>query len=185
MTRTTKLNLTAAVMALLLVSVAVLRLSSAAFTGTTDNTGNNWAAGTVTLTDDDLGSALFNATNLAPGDTGSNCIDVTYTGSVDTSAVKLYAALTDTDGLGAHLDMVIERGAQVVDCALFVSAESVYTGTLDGMGTSFATGHGTWAPTGGSNAVVTYKFVWTLGSDTPDTAQGDSVQADFTWEAQS
>lgn len=184
MSRATKMNLTAAVMALLLVSVAVLRLSSAAFTGTTSNPGNNWAAGTVTLTDNDAGAALFSATGLAPGDTGNNCINVTYAGSIDTSAVKLYAAVT-AGGLESYVDLVVERGAEVLDCSLFVSSESVYTGTLNAMGTSFATGHGTWAPTGGSNATVTYKFTWTLNSGTPDSAQGTNAQADFIWEAQS
>lgn len=36
------------------------------------NPTSNWTSGTVNLTDDDANSALFSATNLKPGASGSN-----------------------------------------------------------------------------------------------------------------
>ena len=41
------------------------------------------AAGAVTLSDDDSGSAMFDLAGMAPGDTASRCIRVTYAGEGD------------------------------------------------------------------------------------------------------
>ena len=84
MTATRRIQATAALLSLLIVSALVYRTSSAAFTDNTDNPANNWAAGTVTLVDDDgdnASSAMFDTTNMVPGDSISNCIEVDYTGS--------------------------------------------------------------------------------------------------------
>jgi transposase len=40
--------------------------SNAAFSGSTINPATPWAAGAVSLTDDDIGVAMFNATNMTP-----------------------------------------------------------------------------------------------------------------------
>ena len=67
----------AAILALVLVSVLTVRASSAAFSDTTDNSGNTWAAGPVVLTDDDGGAtALYTASNMKPGDGSTECITV-------------------------------------------------------------------------------------------------------------
>ena len=41
-----------------------------AFSSSTSNSGNNFDAGTVYITDNDAGSALYNVTNQKPGSTG-------------------------------------------------------------------------------------------------------------------
>ena len=54
-----------------------------AFTGTTTNSGNSFAAGTVVISDaSGLGTALFNVTDQAPGHTTQKCIEIAYTGSL-------------------------------------------------------------------------------------------------------
>src|SRR4051794_41659732 len=53
-----------------------------AFSSSTSNSGNNFDAGTVYVTDNDAGSALYNVTNRKPGDSVTNCIKVTYGGSL-------------------------------------------------------------------------------------------------------
>src|SRR4051794_4529260 len=71
----------AAVPAAVLASGALVWQSSySAFSATTSNPTNNWTAGTVALADDDSNTALFTATNLKPGSTGTKCIAVTSTG---------------------------------------------------------------------------------------------------------
>src|SRR4051794_38341278 len=87
----------------------VWQASQAAFSGSTNNTTNNFAVNTVTLTDDDTGSAMFNATGLTTGNTGTKCIKVTYTGDV-AAPVRLYAANL-TGNLGAYLALTVEMGS--------------------------------------------------------------------------
>lgn len=180
---------------LVLVSGIVLQVSSAAFTGSTDNTGNSWDAGTVTLTDDDAGSALFTATDQKPGDTATQCIEVTYGGSITPSAaVDLFAAVTETNdgtgnGLGDDLDVVVEVGAAGSSCLLFgLGGTEVYNGTLAGFNTSASALSTGWTPVVGGltpDTMRPFRFTVTLGADTPNDAQGDGADADFTWSATS
>ena len=66
--------------ALMISGLLVFQSSRAAFTDTTDNTGNSLSAGTVTLVDDDATAVMFNVSNMKPGDSSQNCILVTYQG---------------------------------------------------------------------------------------------------------
>jgi predicted ribosomally synthesized peptide with SipW-like signal peptide len=80
----------------------------AAFSGTAVSGGNSFAAGTVTIQDNDAGVAMLSLTNALPGATDTGCIKVTYTGSLD-SNVRLYGATTRT-GLDQYLDLTVTRG---------------------------------------------------------------------------
>jgi len=181
------LHIVGAIVSLLVVSLLVVRVSAAAFSDTTDNTGNTWSAGDVVLTDDDSTSVMFSVSDMVPGDSDTKCIKVTYSGSLDAS-VKAYGALTAGDGLDDYLNLTVNRGSggSFGDCTGFSSSETVYTGTIDGFTTAhtnFATGAGTWAPTGGAPVDdMTYQFVVTLQDD--NGAQGLTTTATFTWEAQ-
>lgn len=166
-------------------SGAMWQASSAAFTADTTNGTNTWNAGSVTLTDDDSGAAMFTATNLKPGSTGEKCITLTYNGS-SAAAVKLYGTAV-TGSLGAYIDLVVEQGdgGSFGSCTGFGTATSVYTGTLTNFGstrTGFANGAGTFAPTAAGQS-KTYRFAYTINAAAPDAAQGTSASATFTWEA--
>src|SRR5262245_48900012 len=91
----------------------VWHASYSAFSATTSNPTNNWAAGTVALTDDDSNTAMFtlaSAGNLKPGSTGSKCIVVTSNGSLP-SAVKLYGtAPATTKNLSDYLTLTVDEG---------------------------------------------------------------------------
>lgn len=155
-----------------------------AFTATTSNTGNTWAAGAVALTDSQNGTAAFSASNLAPGATGVKCITVTYTGTASGGvAVKLYTA-NKTGTLGDYLNLTVDEGTGgSADCTGFTSGTSDYTGTLTAFAAknSYANGVSTWAPT--VTGAKTYKFTYTLDPATPDTAQSATAGMDFIWEA--
>jgi hypothetical protein len=170
--------------------VLVWSASNAAFSGTTDNTANSWAAGTVSLTDDDATAAMFSATNLTPASgTLTKCIVVTYGGSV-TAPVKLYtgaAGLTGT-GLGTYLDFTIDVGTGGTfagGCGAFVTGGNIYTGTLANFAstyTNYSNGLATtWSPTGATQTKV-FKFSYSVQSS--DTAQGKNCSLPWTWEAQ-
>ncbi len=175
-------------LALLASSAVVYQASNAAFSDTTSNGANNWAAGSVEISDDDANSALVSVSGLVPSDTASKCLNVSYTGSL-ASAVRLYATGYSDSGLGQYLTITVEEGTgasggATLSCSGFTGGTSLYTGTLDGFATtraSYATGVSTWAPTGASTEVKSYRLTWTVQDD--NNANGTSTQVSLTWEA--
>lgn len=172
----------------LLGSAALIWSSTqAAFSGTTGNGDNSWAAGSVSLSDDDSNTALFNVTGLKPGSTGSKCIEVTYTGDI-ASSVKLYTtAASYTGTLGTYLDFTVQlgTGGTNADCTGFSSEATLHNTTLAAFAsgyTNFGNGVGTWTPSSNGQK-KTYKFTYTLQDN--DNAEGASAGIGFTWESQS
>lgn len=179
-----------AIPAALLASGGMVMASSySAFSSTTANPANSWAAGTVQI-DNDASTALFSATNLKPGATESKCLTVKSTGSL-ASSVKLYATdVSQTKGLGDHLKVTVEEGNANATCASFSGTTVVNAKTLSAFGNdnkSFATGVGAWTPAGassGSPVNRAYRITYVLDAGVPNTAQGGTASAGFTWEAQ-
>ncbi|MCL9666624.1 hypothetical protein L2091_15465 [Curtobacterium albidum] len=171
----------------LVASAAVISGASyAAFSASTDNADNNWRTGAVALDDDHQGTALFDVSDLVPGDTGEQCITVTATTSKP-AEVRFYGADVVNGGAAEHLDLIVERGtATGADCQGFTAQDGVFDGTLSTLATftSFADGHGPWTPITGTDDTV-YRITYTLGDDTPNSAQDTSASATFVWEAQS
>ena len=186
-----KVQIGAAAASLLLVSLFVLRVSSAAFSATTENTGNSWSTGSVALTDDDgggVGQAMFNVSSMVPGQTVTKCIVVTYAGDVDPTGVKLYVSSLTDGGLAPHLDVTVEEGdgGTYADCTGFSPTNTIVNKTLTAFNTDhsgFGNGAGVWDPAA-TGEDKTYRFSVTLGSDTPSGSQGDDAQASFQWELQ-
>ncbi len=176
-----------------LVTLGVVgQASYSAFSARVNNQGNNFAAGTVVLADDDSGTALFSLSNLKPGSSGSRCIAVTSTGSLP-SAVKLYATdAATTKALATYVSWTVTQGTggTFSSCSGFTaltSGSAVYSGTLAGFtgaATTYATGVGSWAPTGNASDTRTFQLAYAVSSSTPDTAQGGTATFGLTWEAQ-
>lgn len=188
-----------------IVSTMVVRSSTAAFTATTDTTGS-WDAGTVSLTDNDGGNASFTVAKMTPTESGSKCLDVTYAGNADVNAgqtVKLYtSALTDTDGTvhntntSTHLTLSDDLTVTVSvydagqTCAANTTAPAQkYTGTLadiaDAFGTTAIDSGWTPNPETGTDTARAFKIDYLLPGTTGNDAQGDGVDATFTWEIRS
>jgi hypothetical protein len=165
------------------VSVLVMTSSRAAFVDTTNNTSNQFSAGTVVLDDDDAGTVLFNVNNLAPTESRTNCIRVNYTGSLAAN-VHLYGAASGN--LAQYLTVVVEvgTGGTFGSCGGFTSGTTLFTGTLSNFAatrTNFTNGLAGW--NGATNPTNrTYRITVTLQDN--NAAQGLSANADFTWEAQ-
>ena len=81
----------------------------AAFSATSVNAGNTFAAGTVALSDNDAGSSMYGVANRVPGDSVTTCIRVTYTGSL-AADVKLYS-LSAVDTVDQYLDLTVQKGS--------------------------------------------------------------------------
>ncbi|MET0590451.1 MAG: hypothetical protein ABWZ77_04680 [Naasia sp.] len=178
--------------ALLLSGAIIANASYSAFSATTSNSADNWAAGTVALTDDDSSAALFTASNLKPGSTGTKCIVVSSTGSLP-SLVKLYGTgAATTNALSSSINLTVTQGTggSFGSCTGFTalsSGASVFSGTLAGFGSSatgYANGLGNWAPTGAATETRTYQFTYTVDSAAPNTTQGGTASIGFTWETQ-
>jgi predicted ribosomally synthesized peptide with SipW-like signal peptide len=160
----------------------------AAFSSTTSNPGNSFAAGTVTIEDNDGDTALFtNAVKRKPGDY-DRCIKVKYTGSLD-ATVKLYtSAIT---GTGSDLNLTVAKGTgAAADCSDFVA-----TGTVSGPDTlaNFRTAHSAFAnglavnPGSATKWVANDEMTFRFRITVPDvnSAQGKVVDPfTLTWEAQ-
>ena len=158
--------------------------TNAAFTGTTENGSNAFEAATVTLTDDDGGSATFNIDNMVPGDTVSDCILVTYTGSSDDLGdLKLYGA--SSGDLADDLILQVRHGAKNTGCASpapTTGLTDVYASALlTSLGQDYANGETGLTPDN-TNDAVPYYFDITLNPSTPNSAQGDTAEVAFTWE---
>jgi hypothetical protein len=167
----------------------VWEASYSAFTAKDNTAVNNWAAGTVSLSDD-AASAMFSVTNMKPGTSTQKCVVVTSNGSLP-SAVKLYgSSYATTNNLAGSITLLVEEGTGgsfAGGCTGFtIAGTATYNGLLSAFGakTTYATGVGTWAPTGTPGETRTYRITATLSSSAPDTVQGGTAAIAFTWEAQ-
>jgi hypothetical protein len=187
-------GLTAAPLAILFAGLLVWQGSSAAFTARTQNVGNNWETGSVTLTDDDAGAAAFSVQNATPGATGSRCLTVTSTSTV-AGVVKPYVARLGAQGLENYIYIQMEQGTGggFASCAGFVpEGTPLPPAPLSYLSTAnhdFATGGTPWATTGVSGESRTYRVTWNfnttgLSQVEIDALQGKSVSVDVVWELQ-
>ncbi|HVM21521.1 MAG TPA: hypothetical protein VM307_16300 [Egibacteraceae bacterium] len=187
-----KLQFGAAAASFLLVSLLVLRVSSAAFTAQTPNENNAWSAGQVALSDSrGSGNAMFDVSGMVPGQTVSRCINVTYTGTASNARVRLYAP-TVTGTLASHLNVTVTPGSfsshTYPNCTGFTASggaavNGMALNTFGATHGSFANGVANW-DTSGSPQSRGYRFDVTLSSGAPSSAQGTSAGATFTWEVQ-
>lgn len=131
-TKTGKLLLTA--LTVMVVGSIVAFGTFSAFSSSTENPGNNFDAGTVAISDNDAGSALYNVTNRKPGQITEKCIKVTYNGTL-ASDVKLYNPDAVNANVADYTDLAITSGiGSASDCSDFVADvlnSSVFSGELD------------------------------------------------------
>jgi len=164
--------------------------TSAAFSSSSANAGNSYAAGTVRLTDDDAAAAMWGVTGLLPSATVVRCIRVTYSGTL-AAIVRIYATSV-ADPLDQYLTLAIEKGTMpsataFPNCTGFSTEATIYAGSLQtfrNTQTSFGTGAtafpGTQTQWNNGDALV-YRLTVTVGSST--ASQGLTSNEGFTWEA--
>jgi hypothetical protein len=147
--------------------------TQAALSDTTDNPGNEFNAGEITLSDNDSGAFLYNVDNALPGDTVEKCIQVSYTSTGLDSTVELYMG-TPIGTVGPYVDMTVDVGTQATpafpDCTGFTAEDNLYTGTLSGFQTTY----------GAAGAGVAYS-----PNDPDPWTNGDTVVYRVTLELQS
>jgi hypothetical protein len=173
----------------------ILQSSNAAFSGTTRNSGNAWSTGAVSLTDDDAGSARFQAADMTPGDSGAKCIKITANTTVP-GEVRGYALnpVTSAQHLEDHLFVTVRygTGGGFGSCDGFTpEGTSIPNLTLNQLSAynSYDSAVGGWDVPAGSSS-RTYEITWsfdTTGMTQPeiDQLQGARTGIDFQWELQS
>ena len=168
---TTSRKVLAGIVALLLVSLAIVRTSDAAFSANTTNENNQFATGDIDL-DNNASSPLFEETNLVPGNVRDNCIEITYTGLVtsdDLAEVELGVTPgSDDDHLLDHLDVAVSITDACTDAPNY--------GTPDSL-TAIAGATG-WTPNAPSETQA-FRFQVTVGEDAPQGATADGIT--LTW----
>ena len=163
-----------------------------AFSATTVNAGDSFAAGTVVISDNAANAAMYTITGAKPNDVVVRCIRVTYAGSL-ASTVRLYTN-TPVNAFGQYVSLSIDKGTMpgattFPNCTGFTSEANIFSGTLSG----FAAGNTNWATGAAANPGVqtqwnqndslVYQFTLTM-QDNPLATGGTSGVHSFTWEAQ-
>ncbi len=168
------------------------RTSSAAFTATTNNPNGVWTAATISLSDDDSATMMFNVDNMLPYDSVARCISVTYTGTASTlNPVRVYAKVdSQTNNFANNLSVKIEQGSggSFANCigfspsATLVADESL--ASVAANHSNYASGVGTFVPAT-SPSTVTYRISITFNPNVTSPSAASTANATFTWEIQS
>ena len=119
MRKSTALLAGMALSALVMIGLTVsAEQSSASFTATTTNPGNQFTAATLTMSNDkSAGGSLITIANMVPGDTANRTVVITNSGNVGftytaaASATAATALWTDTTN---GLQVTVKRGATVL-----------------------------------------------------------------------
>ncbi|MDJ0318953.1 hypothetical protein [Pseudarthrobacter sp. PS3-L1] len=186
----------AAPVALLIAGGMVWQGSQAAFTASTRNAGNSWSSGSVTLTDDDQGSAAFTVENIVPGQTGQKCIVVTSRSNIP-GVVRAYTQnLVTSKGLEAKIFFDLEQGTggSFNDCTGFTPVANTVPelplSTLATVNRDFASGGSEWDTSGNPGETQSYRGTWRfdttgMSQDQVNALQGARTSIDLVWELQS
>ena len=97
------------------------------------NSGNSIASGSVKLTDNDSGSAMFSLGSATTGDSDTSCIKVSYQGSLP-ATVRQYATVGGS--LASSLSVKVTRGSGTTsfdDCTGFSADATNYIGAGAGV----------------------------------------------------
>lgn len=174
-------NAGAATAALLLAVAVGWHAAWAGFSDTTQPGGLTITTATLSLSDDDAGTAFFTATDLRPGATGSRCLTVTSTSTVPTT-VRVRASSRTTGTLSGQLRVTVDAGTG--PCTGFVSGGSPGTAILAQFPTTWSAGLTSWRTTGTAGESRAYQVTYTLPASATTGSNGTASIA-LTWEAQS
>jgi hypothetical protein len=180
-------------LAAVLAAIGVAIGSGADFSATSSNNNNSLQAGTLSITNGTVGSAIT-VSNLKPGGSAqTSTVDIQNGGSLDGKFSLSRGAITDTPSspaLSGKLTVV------VTDCGLFTSSNTVppdcisgttqkYSGSLSGLNTSgspldLGTFKGGTASTSDKHR---YQFAVSLDSSADNTYQAGQSSFDLNWAA--
>lgn len=153
----------------LLAASAIAVGSGADFVSTSVNTTNAFTAGTLTQTNSKANAAIFNISNMKPGDTVNGTVTITNSGTLP-STFKLTEAATNNFATASVLQLTItQNGVQA----------PVWSGTLGNLTAAGPISLGQFA----AGEARTYTFSVNLIQAATNAEQGKTATATYTWDA--
>lgn len=143
--------------------------SGATFTSESNNTISSVTSGSLTHTNSKADQAIFNLTNMKPGDTLNGTLTLTNTGTLP-AAFSLTETSSSNAFSGDNLALTITNTT---------TGATVYTGTFGGLVDGSKTDLGTMQP----GAAATYRFSVQLATATGNADQGKTASAAYTWDS--
>lgn len=157
-----------------------------AFSASTQNPSSSFSLGTVTVADNDTGTALDDLTDVIPEEPSERCIKVTYTGSLGATLKMYRGSLSGT--LGPYVTLDINKGTgDDPACGDFSAGSTIYNGTLSAFPASYGSGlaltNGLDNPTWSTNNARTYRVRVEIVDD-PAAAARNTGTHSFTWQTE-
>lgn len=156
-------------LATLLAAGAVAIGSGATFTSSTANTISSVTSGTLTHTNSKSNAAVFNLTNIKPGDVVNGSLAITNTGSLPAAF-----SLTETTSTNQFAD-----DALTLTITNTTSGTQVYSGNFGGLVDGKKNTLGTVEP----GVVNNYTFSVRLADTADNTQQGKTASAAYSWDS--
>jgi hypothetical protein len=175
--RSTARALAAAISSLAIATLVVTQSSRALYPEGTV-AANEFASGTVSLSDDDQGRSLVSLENMAPNRPVQQCISVTYDGTILPVAIRIAASASGD--VADYLLVDVERGSGggFGDCDGFVPEADVFVGRVGEFAGEDGVELGVLRNEGDS---MSFRFTFDLADE--NDAAGRSGSIDFVWEA--
>lgn len=153
----------------LLVAAAITVGSGADFVANSVNTGNAYSTGTLLQANSKADSAIFNLSNLKPGDTVNGKVTITNSGSL-AAGIKLSESAVNGFTTKSNLTLTITAAG---------SATPVWSGTFGALTTAGPVDLGTFA----AGEAREYTFSVTLAQAAGNEEQGKTATATYTWNS--
>jgi len=156
-------------LATLLAAGSIAVGSGATFSSTTGNTIAAVTAGTLTQSNSKDGQAIFNLTNLKPGDVLNGSLTLTNTGTLP--AIFSLTEVSSTNGFSAS--------NLTLDIKDTTAGTTVFSGTFGALVDGAKNDLGTWAAGQAHNFTFTVK----LSADATNAEQGKTASAVYSWSS--
>jgi hypothetical protein len=143
--------------------------SGATFTSSTGNTISAVTSGTLTQSNSKGGQAIFNLTNIKPGDVVNGSLTLTNTGSLPATF-----SLTETGSANGFTGTNL-----TLDIVDTTANTTVYSGTFGGLADGAKNVLGDWA----AGATHNFTFTVKLNQDAPNADQGKTASATYVWDS--
>jgi hypothetical protein len=156
-------------LATMLAAGAIAVGSGASFTSESQNSSSAVTSGTLTQSNSKDKQAIFTLTDMKPGDTVNGTLTLTNTGSLP-AKFTLKESSSSNEFAGANLTLKITNTT---------TGGVVYNGAFGGLVDGEAQNLGEWA----AAEANTFEFKVHLATTTPDTDQGKTASASYTWHS--
>jgi hypothetical protein len=161
-------------LATLTIAGAIAVGSGATFTSTSGNTISAVTTGTLTQTNSKSNAAIFNLTNMKPGDTVNGGVTITNTGTLPADF-----SLTQALSANAFADKTTGDNYLKLTITNVTDNKQVWAGNFGALVDGASNPLGEFAP----GAAKTFRFSVTLDAAAPNSEQGKTANATFNWDA--